>query len=181
VLLLTNSGANPDSRDKQSRTPLSFAAEKGSVAVVHLLLENGATPDSKDSEYEQTPLSFPAKHGYGMVVRYLLLTDGVDPKSRDSDGRTPLSLAAGSWHGEVVRILLDINGVDPASKDTNSQTLLLWAEAMERFWFLERNPVANLLKDAIAKHEASRKSSIRTWTLFFLLLLLSIFSIKSNY
>ena len=105
-------------------------------------------------------------------MSYLLLTDGVDPESRNSDGRTPLALAA--VRGEVVRMLLDET---PASEDTNGQTPLLWAEAMERGWFWKRNPVANPLKDAIAKHEAPRKSSIRTWTLFSLLLLLSIFYI----
>jgi ankyrin repeat protein len=181
VQLLINTGANLDSMDKHGRTPLLFAAENGSMAVIRLLLDNGAAWDSKDSKYGQTPLLFAAKHGCNMVVRYLLLTDGIDPESRDSNGRTPLSLAAESWHEEVVWILLRTNGVDPASEDINGQTPLSWAEAMERDRWPKRNPVAKLLKDAIAKREASRKSSIRTWTLFSLLLLLSIFLIKSNY
>jgi ankyrin repeat protein len=41
VKLLLEKGAELESKDNNSQTPLSHAAEKGHEAVVKLLLENG--------------------------------------------------------------------------------------------------------------------------------------------
>jgi ankyrin repeat protein len=177
-ILIAIDGVGLESQDNDGRIPLLLAAGQGHEPVVKLLLltNGGAEPDSKD-KYGRMPLLFAAEKGSVAVV-CLLLANGVAP---DSGGRTPLSLAAGNWNTEVVNMLLDTNGVDPASEDTSVQTPLLWAEAMERVWFWKRNPVANLLKDAIAKHEALRKSSVIPWPLFSLvILLISVFVFKSN-
>jgi ankyrin repeat protein len=46
----------PDCKDRNDRTPLSWKAERGHVAVVRLLVENDADLKFKD-DYDQTPLS----------------------------------------------------------------------------------------------------------------------------
>jgi len=63
--------AEADSKDKNSRTPLSYAAGKGNEAVVKLLLKTGKVEaDSKD-KYSQTPLSYAAGKGNKAVVKLL--------------------------------------------------------------------------------------------------------------
>ena len=47
--MLLEKGSEPESKDKNGRTPLLWAAEKGHEAVVKLLLtESSVDPDSKD-------------------------------------------------------------------------------------------------------------------------------------
>jgi ankyrin repeat protein len=46
VKLLVEKRANPDSKDRYGRTPLSWAAEREHEAVMKLLVEKGADADS---------------------------------------------------------------------------------------------------------------------------------------
>ena len=60
-----------DLRDSHNRTPLFYAADKGKLAAVSLLLEKGAEPDSKDNR-GRTPLSHAAGRGHTKVIERLL-------------------------------------------------------------------------------------------------------------
>ena len=53
--MLLGEGADIESKDKDGRTPLSWAAERRYESVVKLLPENGADINAKD-ESGQTPL-----------------------------------------------------------------------------------------------------------------------------
>ncbi|XWX02319.1 hypothetical protein V2A60_010356 [Cordyceps javanica] len=81
-LLLQTQRVNVNAADNHGKTPLSWAAWSGKVAVVRLLLEAGAFVESKDSN-GQTPLSFAAGNGHEAVVRALLQTGRADVESRD--------------------------------------------------------------------------------------------------
>ncbi|PVH71069.1 hypothetical protein DL98DRAFT_597280 [Cadophora sp. DSE1049] len=101
-------GVDADSKDKDGRTPLWWAAWNGRGAVVKLLLATeGVDADSKDTN-GRTPLSWAAwngrlswatENGHEAVVKLLLATEGVDADSKDTNGRTPLSWAA--WNGRL--------------------------------------------------------------------------------
>jgi len=67
VKLLLEEGADVESKDDVSRTPLSWA---GHDAVVRLLLEKGAGVESKD-DVSRTPLSWAAQNGHEAVVKLL--------------------------------------------------------------------------------------------------------------
>ena len=68
-LLLETSKANVDSKDKDNRAPLLWAAKGGYETVVMLLLATGKVEvDSKD-RYGRTPLSWAAAYGYEGVVK----------------------------------------------------------------------------------------------------------------
>jgi ankyrin repeat protein len=120
-------GNSPDSKDTHSRTPLSWAAERGHEGVVTLLLATEkADADSKDSD-GRTPLSWAAGSGHEAVVTLLLATEKVDADSKDRWGRTPLSWAAKRGHEAVVQLLLATEKVDADLKDLWSRTPLWWA------------------------------------------------------
>ena len=71
-LLLAKDGVDPDFKDNNGQTPLSFAAGTGHEAVVKLLLaKKGVDPGSKD-KYGETPLSRAASNGLEAVVKMLL-------------------------------------------------------------------------------------------------------------
>src|SRR6266487_1473576 len=81
-LLLACKDIDADRKDTGGRSPLSYAADNGSEAVVRLLLAKGLDPDSKDSA-GRTPLSFAAQRGSKTVIELLLSKNGVDPDSKD--------------------------------------------------------------------------------------------------
>ncbi|KAF2181217.1 ankyrin, partial [Zopfia rhizophila CBS 207.26] len=70
-LLLETGKVEVDSKDKDDRTPLSWAAWYGHEAVVKLLLETGKVEmDSKDKD-DRTPLSWAVQYGHEAVVKLL--------------------------------------------------------------------------------------------------------------
>jgi ankyrin repeat protein len=78
--LLLKRGADVESEYEASRTPLSYAAERGHKAVVELLLEDGADIGSKDDE-GQTSLFWSSRYRRDAVVE-LFLEKGADSVQR---------------------------------------------------------------------------------------------------
>ena len=133
VQRLLEEGADPNSKDDYSQTPLSRAAEEGHEVVVRLLLSrDDVAADSRDNE-GRTPLSWAAEFSWAAeagkeaVVRLLLSRDDVVSDSRDIDGRTPLSRAAQRGHEGTVRLLLNQGDVIADSRDNRGRTPLSWA------------------------------------------------------
>lgn len=78
--------------DLSGMTPLHWAADRGHVEAVQLLINAGASTKSKDSE-GQTALHYAASCGHGKVVN-ILLEAGSDPEAIDNDGERPVDLAS---------------------------------------------------------------------------------------
>ncbi|KAF4216177.1 hypothetical protein CNMCM5878_007386 [Aspergillus fumigatiaffinis] len=113
-----------DSKDRDRRTLLSWAAARGNEVIVKLLLATDRVdPDSKDKD-RRTPLSWAAERGNEAIVKLLLATDRVDPDSKGNYGQTPLSWAVGTGNEAIVKLLLATDRVDPDSKDDYGQTPL---------------------------------------------------------
>jgi len=93
--LLDTGQVDIDSKDKNGRSPLSWAAQFRSKAVVKLLLEMGEEvhADSKDND-SRTPLWYATKHCNPVerdsIVSLLLATGNVDPSATDKYGVSPL-------------------------------------------------------------------------------------------
>lgn len=118
-----NSGVGVD-LEYEGRTPLSYAANSGSEAVVTLLLEKGADIDTPD-EISRTPLSYAAESGSETIAR-LLLEKGAKVDNVGQTGRTPLSYAAGSGSETTVGLFLErVEEVD--IKDNKGRTPLSYA------------------------------------------------------
>jgi hypothetical protein len=126
-LLLSIEGVNPDGRDSNDRTPLSWAAGFGDAALVRLFLATpGVDADFADCR-GQTPLSWAADCGHTDVVALLLASGRVDPDSKDASGWTPLAWAASKGYEAVVRLLLARDDVDANSRSESGLTPLAWA------------------------------------------------------
>ncbi len=105
VQRLLENGAELESKNNNSQTPLSLAAEEGHEAMVKLLLSrDDVAADSRD-EGDRTPLFCAAKGGHEAIVKLLLSRDDVAADSRDNRGRTPLFCAAERGHEAIVKLL----------------------------------------------------------------------------
>lgn len=123
-------------KDKDGKTILMHACEKGRLDMVILLLANGADVNAKDKT-GQTPIFFAYIKKHRAVVEYLLyLKDrDADPKKNvDVNAKDPTSgltlamLACKNDHLNILNILLKKNGFDINAEDpTNEQTLLRFA------------------------------------------------------
>ncbi|KAF5603924.1 ankyrin protein [Fusarium subglutinans] len=140
VRTLLDMGANPNTEAKATfigaqfyngRTPLSFAAEQGHLAIVELLITRGATVGATSTGQVEstrlTPISYAARNGHGLVIGTLVEIGQADPDSPDSNGRTPLSYATERNMPFVVRLLLVKYKADPVHMDKDGNTPLSYA------------------------------------------------------
>ena len=67
-----DAGVPVDAPFRYERTALSFAAARGNLEIVRLLLDRGADPDKKDTFYGATPISSAINEGHASIVRLLL-------------------------------------------------------------------------------------------------------------
>jgi hypothetical protein len=88
-LLLEGEEINVDAKDSSSRTPLSWAAQRGYGAVVQLLLEKGADIMAKECN-GWTTLHRAAANGHKEIVQ-LLLEKGADIEAKNSNGWTAVA------------------------------------------------------------------------------------------
>ncbi|XP_023311281.1 uncharacterized protein LOC111691956 [Anoplophora glabripennis] len=93
--LVVDQGADVNLKDKEGRTVLHLAAEKGQLLTVKFLLEAGADLTAKDRK-GRTPLHSAAKKGCRLVK--FLVEQGADIESRDNKGNTPAALAEKAGH-----------------------------------------------------------------------------------
>ena len=77
--------------NKTGWTPLHYAASKGHLAIMELLLENHAYIDA-ESPNGTTPLMMAAQYGTTPAVK-LLLDAGADPLLKNQQGLTAIGFA----------------------------------------------------------------------------------------
>jgi ankyrin repeat protein len=79
--------------NKTGWTPLHYAASRGQLAMIDLLLEHNAYIDA-ESPNATTPLMMAAGYGNVQATRALLQA-GADPKLKNAEGLTALDFAQG--------------------------------------------------------------------------------------
>ncbi|KAJ7589343.1 hypothetical protein C8J56DRAFT_32657 [Mycena floridula] len=144
-LLLSQDPTHATDIDTRGRTPLSYAAQRGHIDIVKLLLEENSDPNICDKD-QHTPLSYAAQQGHIDIVK-LLLEENADPNICNKDQHTPLSYAAQWGHIDIVKLLLERNA-DPNICDKDQCTPLSYAAQWSRIdivkLLLERNADPNI-------------------------------------
>jgi type 1 glutamine amidotransferase len=121
VILLLESGADPNPANATGRAPLHLAIERNNPAVVSALLKAGAKPDAQDKA-GWTPLHHAAAKNQ-LENAKALLAGGANPMVLSELGGTPLHEAAASGGAELIRLLLD-HKVDASLKSKQGVTAL---------------------------------------------------------
>lgn len=103
VSLLLANGARLESSDQFVGTPLTVAAQAGSVSIVRLLLKAGANPDGSLDPYHLTPLQEACKEGTPEEISKDLLMAGADVNLGTP---SPLELALQHCRRNIVNMLL---------------------------------------------------------------------------
>jgi len=102
--------------------PIHFAASRGDVDEVKILLDFGADANTR-GEYGLTPLHYAVMQGFVEIVEYLLVR-GADPSLKNDDGDTALELAGMLGEEDVeVFLLEDQTNVDFIDEEDGSTLL----------------------------------------------------------
>ena len=113
LIIALNQGNNSTNWYKdvydRGNTALHWAAKKGNMNIVEILLDRGIEINSKTNDGE-TALHIAASSGNMNIVE-ILLDRGIDINSKDNDGWTALHWAASNGDMNIVEILLD-RGID---------------------------------------------------------------------
>lgn len=106
VKKLLGAGVSANAKYRYDRSALSFAADRGNVEIVKLLLDAGAAPDARDSYYKMAPLGWAASKGHTEVVRQLLAL-------RPQDAASALQTGVFRQQPGVVSLALEIAKPSP--------------------------------------------------------------------
>ncbi|KAJ5320599.1 hypothetical protein N7508_000882 [Penicillium antarcticum] len=129
IELLNNHDIQVDRPDVSGRTPLSLAAQLGSIDIMRHLVGNGARVESRDSNM-RTSLSWVGtdKHRKANddVIKFLI-DQGSDINAEDICKKTPLFWAVSERCLSAVDILLKNDEIKADRPDINGQTPFLKA------------------------------------------------------
>src|SRR5437870_12792516 len=108
VKALLDKGVDVNSKNAYGATALSYAADKGHLEIVKLLLAHKATVNVKDTFYNATPMTWAAYRGHADVAKALL-----EAGSDEADNALGVGVSRGSV--ELVRVALASGKVKPAT------------------------------------------------------------------
>ncbi|XP_039624673.1 histone-lysine N-methyltransferase EHMT2 isoform X2 [Polypterus senegalus] len=127
VLLMLIDGIDPGYQTDQHsrRTSLHAAAQRGYLAVCHILVQAGANIDAKDKSLK-TPLLEAIANNHLEVVQYLV-QHGACVYNAEEDGSTGLHHAAKLGNLQMVNLLLATGQVEVNAQDNGGWTPIIWA------------------------------------------------------
>ncbi|CAI7663977.1 unnamed protein product [Penicillium pancosmium] len=125
--VLFEHGADPNWRDQNGYSPLTWAVLSGHDPVIETLLSMSEVNPNLVDENGQIPLCWASKKGNKTAVRLLLEhRNKAEIEHKDRHGRTSLCWASMTGQLDVVKILTE-EGADPFPRDISERTPLMWA------------------------------------------------------
>lgn len=121
AILLDTHGLEVNQYSSKRKSPLYYAAKKGSLDIVKLLIEKNASINTPDEE-ERTPLYWASQNGFYDIVEYLINSD-ANVNQCNKKGKSPLYCASKRGHLNIVKLLLN-NGVDVNKSTLNNKSSL---------------------------------------------------------
>jgi ankyrin repeat protein len=129
-------------RDNRGRTVLSWAAEKGALNAIKILLKSQRSEidalleDTGDISYGRSPLGYAAFYGHAKVVEAFCKTRKADAQlaSVDKKGQNAVVLAADRNNWEVIHVLAKYypEGLDVPDQDGRTPlSAAMWADDNE--------------------------------------------------
>ncbi|KAL4724384.1 hypothetical protein ACLX1H_008998 [Fusarium chlamydosporum] len=103
--LIDTCGADPNSKDNDERTPLSWAATTKNPSIVKYMAQKAENVNEPDKG-GRSPLSWSAEQGTLHVVRYLLSHESINVNIEDCNGQTPLSWATRQHNKDMIVLFL---------------------------------------------------------------------------
>ncbi|KAG0569217.1 hypothetical protein KC19_6G074200 [Ceratodon purpureus] len=109
LLLEWGSPHDVNVRDSLSNTPLHYAAQKGHIDIVRMLLGHSDVDINAENIRKETPLHLAAREGQYQVVKELSLetTGRLRATEEDKYDRTALQLAVENRHKDIQKLLLE--------------------------------------------------------------------------
>lgn len=100
-------------RDSLCNTPLHYAAQKGHIDIVRMLLARPDVDMNSENHRKETPLHLAAKEGRTEVVKELSLETSGRLRATEEDkyDRTALQLAVENRHKDIEKLLLERSDV----------------------------------------------------------------------
>ena len=129
VRALIGTGADVNAAHGDGMTALHWAAERGSVEMVEVLIYAGANAKAVTRIGDYTPLHLAAKSGSADVLRALIAAGAVLDARTTTGGASPLHFAAASGSTEAVAALVDAGAEVDARERAWGQTPLMFAAA----------------------------------------------------
>merc|ERR1712223_569566 len=104
VSLLLDSGANPDSRDRDGESAVHVAVREEDYNMLQILLKAGADPNLP-SHLGKFPLHLAVDRQLEEMVRYLVKEAMVDLNREDYSGMTALTFAESCRNQNILRLI----------------------------------------------------------------------------
>jgi uncharacterized protein len=131
VRSLIAKGEDVNAAQGDGMTALHWAARRGDVDLVKLLLTAGANARATTRLGSYTPLLMASEMGHAAAIE-ALLAGGADLQVKTASGVTPLMLSAASGQADAVRALIAHGADVNAAESVRGETALMFAIANRR-------------------------------------------------
>ncbi|XP_049341506.1 espin isoform X8 [Astyanax mexicanus] len=125
--LLKSGEGNPSIATDTGALPVHYAAAKGDLPSLRLLLGHSPHVVNFQTKNGATPLYLACQEGHLEVVQYLVKDCGAEPSIRANDGMTPLHAAAQMGHNTVIVWLMSFTDISLSDRDNDGATAMHFA------------------------------------------------------
>uniref|UniRef100_A0A674PKQ4 Espin n=1 Tax=Takifugu rubripes TaxID=31033 RepID=A0A674PKQ4_TAKRU len=125
--LLKSGEGDPGASTDTGALPIHYAAAKGDLCSLRLLLEHSPNLINSQTKNGATPLYLACQEGHLEIVQYLVKDCQADSSIRAGDGMTCLHAAAQMGHNTVIVWLMSFTDISLTDRDGDGATAMHFA------------------------------------------------------